>query len=444
MQQKIVGKMNSETLDSMNKLPDFQPLPPILSLKAGALLLLIGCFGSALAAEQVLVRIGEHGRVTAVQLDQAMQAAPFATQFPALDEQQQAYLRGDMRLRLVKSEALYQEALAQGLQHQARYQREMATFRTSLLAQRYLDSLHEELSIPPAIENDLRKKLAGNVDAIAAAESAFIARRYKALKQQRLDELRQRFQVIIHHDRLQPAMDPDTVLAEGNGIRITYRDLLDPGRQTAPPPDRLQKQLHACTDTTVLALAAEEKGIAVEKQLARYSRGLLSQLLLEEQEKRWIPDEQTLRDYFQAHPELGLVPERRQIGQLVVATREEAERLRQRILQGESLFTLAAEYSIDPYGRQHAGDMGWMREGSGFPAIEAALQDLPDNQVSEIVETDRGYHLVIIVQRKPAENKSYAAVRDRVERALLAEKMDAYLRQLMAKHPVQWQMQTRR
>ncbi len=418
----------------MNKLPDFQPLPPILSLKAGALLLLIGCFGSALAAaEQVLVHISEHGRVTAVQLDQAMQAAPFATQFPSLDEQQQAYLRGDMLLRLVKSEALYQEALAQGLQHRPRYQQEMATFRTTLLAQRYLDSLHEELSIPPAIENDLRKELAGNVDAIAAAESAFIARRYKALKQQRLDELRQRFQVIIHHDRLQPAMDPDTVLAEGNGIRITYRDLLDPGQQTAPPPDRLQKQLHAWTDTTVLALAAEEKGIAVEKQLARYSRELLPQLLLEEQEKRWIPDEQTLRDYFQAHPELGLVPERRQIGQLVVATREEAQRLRQRILQGESLFTLAAEYSIDPYGRQHAGDMGWMREGSGFPAIEAALQDPPDNQVSEIVETDRGYHLVIIVQRKPAENKSYAAVRDRVERALLAEKMDAYLRQLMAK-----------
>lgn len=414
------------------------------AVSAARLLLLICYFsGSLAAAEQALVRIGEHGLVTDTQLSQAMHAAPFASQFPSLDEQQQAYLRGDMLLRLVKSEALYQEALAQGLQQIPSYQREITSFRTALLAQRYLDSLHQELTVSPSIENDLRKKLVGNIDAITAAESAVIARQYKALKQQRINELRQRFQVKIHRSRLQQDINPETVIAEGNGLSITYRDMLTADQQTAPSPEQLEKQLNDWIDTSVLALAAEENGIAVKEQLARYSRELLPQLLLEKQKKLWIPDDQTLRNYFREHPKLGLIPERRQIGQLVVASRQQAEQLRQRILQGESLFELAAEYSIDPYGRQHSGDMGWMREGSGFAAIETALKDLPDNQVSDVIATDRGFHLVIIVQRKPAEEKSFAAVKDRVEQALLAEKMDVYLDRLMAKHPVQWLIQTR-
>ncbi len=427
-----------------NKLPDCLPRPLKPALTAVTLLLLISCFGGSLAAaEQTLVRIGEHGLVTDTQLSQAMQAAPFASQFPSLDEQQQAYLRGDMLLRLVKSEALYQEALAQGLQQQSRYQREMTAFRTALLAQRYLDALHQELTVPASVENDLRKKLAGNVDAIAAAKSAVIARQYKALKQQRIDELRKRFQVKIHHARLQQPIDPDTVLAEGNDLNITYQDILTDDQQTAPTQEQLKNRLDDWIETSVLALSAQENDIDVKDQVARYSRELLPQLLLENQEKRWIPDEQTLRNYFREHPELGFIPERRQIGQLVVASREQADLLRQRIVQGESLFTLAAEYSIDPYGRQHSGDMGWMREGSGFAAIEAALQDLPDNEVSDVIATDRGFHLVIIVQRKPTEQKSFAAVKDRVKRALKTEKMDAYLDRLMAKHPVQWLIQTR-
>ena len=61
---------------------------------------------------------------------------------------------------------------------------------------------------------------------------------------------------------------------------------------------------------------------------------------------------------------------RRHVGQLVVATRQEAEALRMRILKGESLFTLAGQYSIDPAGRKQNGDMGWIVDGRGLPEID--------------------------------------------------------------------------
>ena len=78
------------------------------------IILLSSLFASVTFANKVLVTIGKSGQVTGQQLETAMQAAPFATQFPSMDEQDQAYLRGDMLLRLARSEALYQEAISTG------------------------------------------------------------------------------------------------------------------------------------------------------------------------------------------------------------------------------------------------------------------------------------------------------------------------------------------
>lgn len=87
--------------------------------------------------------------------------------------------------------------------------------------------------------------------------------------------------------------------------------------------------------------------------------------------------------------------------------------------------------------------MGWLREGSGFDAIEQALKKLPDNQVSDIIQTPKGWHLVMIVNRKPAEHKEFAGIKDRVKQALIAEKMTAYLEQVVARHPLDWQIKDR-
>jgi len=103
-------------------------------------------------ADKVLVTIGESGQVTEAQLEAAMRAAPFATQFPSMDEKDQAYLRGDMLLRMARAEALYQEAIAAGKNQGLIFQQEMGNFKTALLAQRYLVNLREQIQIPEEVE----------------------------------------------------------------------------------------------------------------------------------------------------------------------------------------------------------------------------------------------------------------------------------------------------
>ncbi|WAK00793.1 peptidylprolyl isomerase [Methylobacter sp. YRD-M1] len=412
-----------------------------MPLKKISLLFWLSCTlcGTAVA-DTVLVKVG-NGQVTEQQLEKAMSAAPFASQFPSMDEKDQAYLRGDMLMRLARSEALHQEAVALGKTENLSYQQEMGNFRTSLLAQRYLTHLRDRISIPAKLDSRLKGDLKGNGEALAAARASYVAQQFKALKDKRIAELKQQARIKTYFERLDNHVKSDTVLAEATDYTIKYADLLPSQGSSNVNSQQIKDKVNEWLELMVLARAAVAEGIDVEAQVADYGHYLSIKMLLAEQEQQWIPDDKTLFDYFRKHPNIGYVHERRQIGQLVVASREQAEKLRRRILAGESLFKLAAEYSIDPYGREHAGDMGWLQEGSGFDAIEQVLKRLPDNQVSDVIQTPKGWHLVMITARKPAERKEFAAIKDRVRQALIAEKMTAYLEQIMAKYPLDWQMQ---
>ncbi len=341
---------------------------------------------------QVLVTVGDRS-VTSEQLEKAIRSAPFATQFPTLDEDEQARLRGDMLQRLVNFELLSLEAERLQLDRLPEFQMELQAFETGLLSQRYLQRLRETIEIPQALQAQWREKFGTDLDAMSAARALTISRYYQILKSKRLTDLRKE-----------------------------YGDL---------------------DETELWAKAAQRDGIGVEDQIEGFRQELMVQKLLQTKEKEWIPDETVLRDYYQTHPEIGYVPERRHVGQIVVDSRELAHTLRQRVLAGESLFKLAAEYSIDPYGREHGGDMGWLKEGEGMPELERALASLSDNTVSEVIETPKGFHLLMIVDRRPGEQKRFTAIKDRVRRALLAEKLPSYMESLQERFPLQWHMADR-
>ncbi len=393
---------------------------------------------STAMAETILVTIGQAGQVTDQQLEAAMKAAPFATQFPSLDEKDQAYLRGDMLLRLAQAEALYQEALTQKIPESDVFKQEMSNFKTSLLAQRYLLKLGKSIQVPDDIAQQLEQNTQNNSDALKAARSAYIAKRFNALKTEKLNALRQQANVKTYFDHLDNAQ-ADTVLAEGKGFKIHYGDFV-PNTAISVDNARIKQKVEQWIELILMAKAAQADGISLDNQLQDYAHNLAIRLLLAQQEQQWIPDEQVLLDYFQQHPKIGYIPERRQIGQIVLASQKQAEEIRQRIMNGESLFTLAGLYSVDPYGRQRSGDMGWLTEGSGSPEIEAALKQLKNDEISPIIKTKKGWHIITIVDRKPAEQKNYNAVKDRVKQKLLAEKMTAYLKQITEKHPLQWQI----
>ncbi len=405
-------------------------------LLAAAICLTPPCF--AVAESQVLATVGKLA-VTSDDLESAMASFPFADRFPGMDENDQAALRGGMLQRLVASRLLTLEAKRLELDKTPTFLEELETFRLGLLYRHYMDKLRARLEVPADVMADMQAQFGSDSEGLAAARAAWLADSYRSLRFHTIQKLRDDYHIRLHEERIQPgATAIDTVLLEGDGISITYGDLIRHQEKAPTNPEWIKDQLYKRAELLTVAKAAKQAGVDVSDKLDRFAEERLPALLMERKQGEWTADEQALRDFYDANPQLGRLQERRHIGQLVTDNRTQAEQLRQRILKGESLFELASQYSIDPYGREHKGDMGWQMEGSAHPSIEQAIASLEDNQISEVIETPRGFHLVTILERRPGGQKSYLGVRDRVRQIWITEQMASYMSQLADQYQVVW------
>ncbi len=81
--------------------------------------------------------------------------------------------------------------------------------------------------------------------------------------------------------------------------------------------------------------------------------------------------------------------------------RAQAEQLRQRIVdKGESFAELAKKYSDDPGSGAQGGDLGWQKRGVFVPDFEAAVYKLDPGQISPVVETEFGFHIIQLLERR--------------------------------------------
>jgi len=96
-----------------------------------------------------------------------------------------------------------------------------------------------------------------------------------------------------------------------------------------------------------------------------------------------------------------------QIVKLPPINREEVERvknklqeIRFRVINGENFTTLAILYSEDPGSAKQGGELGMFGRGEMFPEFEAAAFTVKEGEVSEVVKTEAGYHIVQLVERR--------------------------------------------
>ncbi len=81
--------------------------------------------------------------------------------------------------------------------------------------------------------------------------------------------------------------------------------------------------------------------------------------------------------------------------------RAQIEQLRQRIVdKGESFAELAKKYSDDPGSGMQGGDLGWQKRGVFVPEFEAAVYKLEPGQISPVVETEFGFHVIQLIERR--------------------------------------------
>lgn len=79
---------------------------------------------------------------------------------------------------------------------------------------------------------------------------------------------------------------------------------------------------------------------------------------------------------------------------------DKLESLRERILAGENFAELATKYSEDPGSARVGGDLGLQKRGTFVPEFEAAAYNLTEGELSEIVESQFGFHLIELIKRR--------------------------------------------
>lgn len=87
------------------------------------------------------------------------------------------------------------------------------------------------------------------------------------------------------------------------------------------------------------------------------------------------------------------------VSHILVGSVEEAAAVKARIEAGEAFADVASEVSTDPGSAPNGGELGCVQPGSFVPEFEAAMENLPEGQVSEPTQTQFGYHLLLVTDR---------------------------------------------
>ncbi len=103
------------------------------------------------------------------------------------------------------------------------------------------------------------------------------------------------------------------------------------------------------------------------------------------------------------------------------AAKEKAEAIRKRILAGEDFATLAKSESGCPSGKQ-GGDLGFFSHGQMVDSFEKAAFALKPGELSDVVETQFGYHIIKVTDKKDAGTVPFDEVKDKIQNYLKNQK----------------------
>ena len=168
-------------------------------------------------------------------------------------------------------------------------------------------------------------------------------------------------------------------------------------------------------------------------------------------QKITIPGKES-KAYYESNPDLFKQPEQVQASHILIKVdskaddaqkseaRNKIEEIQKRLQKGEDFAALAKEFSQCPSNAK-GGDLGYFRRGQMVPPFEQAAFGLKPGTISDIVETNFGYHLIKVIDKKFESTIPYNDVKERLEQHLKQKKIQkeitSYVEKLKAKARVE-------
>jgi peptidyl-prolyl cis-trans isomerase D len=164
-----------------------------------------------------------------------------------------------------------------------------------------------------------------------------------------------------------------------------------------------------------------------------------------------------LRAYYDQHRDQYRVPEQVKVSHILIKTplpgpdgkvdekgvaeaKRRAEDLLKQLKSGAKLEDLAKKYSEDPGSAKQGGSLGWIGKGQTVPEFEKTAFSLPKGQISDLVKSSYGFHIIRVDEKQEAHMKTLDEVKAEIEPVLkhqkgqqiAQQKADALLKQARA------------
>jgi len=219
------------------------------------------------------------------------------------------------------------------------------------------------------------------------------------------------------------------------GIQVTDQIVDD---QLAAIKKRFPSETEYKTALSKMNLSEDEVKVQIK-------RGLSIKELIDQQiaSKVVITDEES-KAYYDKNPQMFKQPEQIKASHILIKVdakadeakkaeaRKKIEEVQQKLKDGGDFAALAKEYSEGPSSAK-GGDLGYFRRGQMVKPFEEAALALKPNEVSDVVETRFGYHLIIVYDTKPEQTLAYADVKDKIIQRMKQEKIEKEAVQYVSK-----------
>lgn len=171
-----------------------------------------------------------------------------------------------------------------------------------------------------------------------------------------------------------------------------------------------------------LAAAVESSGMTIEdltNELETYVKI----------EKLLGPDievtQEEIESYFKENKESLAQPAQVEASHILTASKEEADEVKAKLAAGGDFAELAKEYSTDTATAQNGGELGFFGTGEMAAEFEEAAFAMKVDDISDPVETDFGFHIIQVTDKKEAAEATLEDSKDQIKELLFDQKLNA-------------------
>jgi peptidyl-prolyl cis-trans isomerase C len=186
--------------------------------------------------------------------------------------------------------------------------------------------------------------------------------------------------------------------------------------------------------------ALESMGLTLADLKIQLREGMAIKYLIERRfEEGTSVSNEEAKAYYDGNPKDFLRPEQIQARHILIkvdpkagksekaAARKKIDEVQAKLKKGEDFGALAKEFSEGPSSTK-GGDLGWFERGRMVKPFEEEAFALKPGEASNVVETQFGYHLIEVIDKRPATKMAYADVKDRLQQYLKDIKVEKEVR----------------